>query len=111
MRADGDGMDVFALLGIKLSHLVAGVAGGVVRAFLVGTTWIGAISSVIIGAVTAAYMTTPITRWFERLWNMTPDPSTEHAVAFVVGLTAMLICEGAIRAAQKWSKNPRLPKP
>lgn len=99
-----------SLIGIKLTHLLAGVAGGVVRAFLAGGSWVAAISSVVVGSLTAGYLTTPVYHgaksWFPALGH---DISSEHAIGFLVGLTAMLICEGVLRAARGWSKNPKLP--
>lgn len=99
-----------SLIGIKLTHLLAGVAGGVVRAFLAGGSWVAAISSVVVGSLTAGYLTTPVysgaKAWFPPLGH---DTSSEHAIGFLVGLTAMLICEGVLRAARGWSRNPKLP--
>lgn len=98
------------LIGIKLTHLLAGVAGGIVRALLAGGSWVAAISSVIVGSLTAGYLTAPVyagaKAWFPVVAH---DISTEHAISFLVGLTAMLICEGVLRAARGWSKNPKLP--
>lgn len=99
-----------SLVGIKLTHLLAGVAGGVVRAFLAGGSWLAAVSSVVVGSLTAGYLTTPVYKgaksWFPALGS---DTSSEHAIGFLVGLTAMLICEGVLKAARGWSKNPILP--
>ena len=101
---------VQGLLGIKLTHLIAGIAGGVVRAFLAGGSCMEAVSAVIVGSLTAGYLTTPVyaaaRAQFPSLAN---DPSSEHAIGFLVGLTAMLICEGVLRAARGWSRNPKLP--
>ena len=44
---------VHTLLGIKSTHLVAGIAGGVVRAFLAGGSCMEAVSAVIVGSLTA----------------------------------------------------------
>ncbi len=99
-----------SLIGIKLTHLLAGVAGGIVRAFLAGGSWVAAVSSVVVGSLTAGYLTTPVYKgaksWFPTLGN---DTSSEHAIGFLVGLTAMLICEGVLKAARGWSKNPKMP--
>ena len=98
------------LLGIKTTHLVAGVAGGIVRAFLAGGGWLAAISAVVIGSLTAGYLTAPVysaaRAWFPLLAG---DASSEHAIGFLVGLTAMLICEGVTKAVRGWSNNPKLP--
>ena len=98
------------LIGVKLTHLIAGIAGGMVRALLAGGGWLAAMTSVVVGSLTAGYLTTPVygaaKTWFPALGH---DISTEHAIGFLVGLTAMLICEGVLRAARGWSKNPKLP--
>lgn len=98
------------LIGIKLTHLLAGVAGGVVRAFLAGGSWLAAVSSVVVGSLTAGYLTTPVytgaKSWFPALGN---DTSSEHAIGFLVGLTAMLICEGVLKTARVWARNPSFP--
>ena len=89
----------------------AGVAGGMVRALLAGGGWLAAMSSVVVGSLTAGYLTTPVfagaKAWFPVI---AADASSEHAIGFLVGLTAMLICEGVLRAARSWSKNPKLPQ-
>lgn len=103
---------VHALLGIKTTHLVAGVAGGAVRALLAGGGWLAAISSVVIGSLTAGYLTTPVYAAARAYFPvLTGDISTEHAIGFLVGLTAMLICEGVLRFIRGWSRNPKLPFP
>lgn len=98
------------IIGIKLTHLLAGVAGGIVRALLAGGSWLAAISSVVVGSLTAGYLTAPIyagaKTWLPVIGH---DVSSEHAISFLVGLTAMLICEGVLRAAHGWSKNPKMP--
>lgn len=98
------------IIGIKATHLLAGVAGGTVRAFLAGGGWLAAISSVIIGSLTAGYLTTPVYKIAQSYLPISVETSTEHAVGFLVGLTAMLLCEGVLRAARGWSQNPKLPK-
>jgi hypothetical protein len=37
-------------------------------------------------------------------WNL-----SEGAIGFVVGMCAMLICEGILKLAKDWSTNPRFP--
>lgn len=98
------------IIGIKMTHLLAGVAGGIVRALLAGGGWLAAMTSVIVGSLTAGYLTTPVYS-AAKSWIPTAghDVSSEHAISFLVGLTAMLLCEGVLRAARGWSKNPKLP--
>lgn len=97
-------------LGIKLTHLLAGVAGGTVRAFLSGEGWLAAFSSVVVGSLTAGYLTAPVYAGAQKYFSIPADPSTEHAIGFLVGLTAMLICEGVLRSARLWSRRPHVPK-
>ena len=99
---------VQGFLGIKLTHLLAGVAGGTVRAFPAGGGWLAATSSVVIGSLTAGYLTTPVYKIAQKYLPINVEASTEHAVGFLVGLTAMLLCEGVLRAARGWSKNPKM---
>ena len=102
---------VEAAVGIKLTHLIAGVAGGTVRAFLSGEGFLAAFSSVIVGSLTAGYLTTPVFAAVRSYVELPADPSSEHAIGFLVGLTAMLICEGVLRAVRGWAHRPHLPKP
>ncbi len=102
---------VQGLLGIKITHLVAGIAGGVVRAFLSGGGWLAATSSVVVGSLTAGYLTTPVYAGAKHYFpSLGADISSEHAISFLVGLTAMMICEGVLRAARGWSRSPTIPK-
>lgn len=96
-------------LNIKLSYLLAGAAGGIVRAFLIGTSAYAAISSIIVGTLSATYLTSTASQIYGAVFRVNVEPNLQHGVAFVVGLTAMLICEGLLRMACKWAKNPVLP--
>ena len=105
-------VDVSALTAFsgKATHLVAGVAGGVVRALLSGGGWLAAISSVVIGSLTAGYLTPPVYAAAKAYFPLLAgDASSEHAIGFLVGLTAMLICEGVLRFIRAWSRNPTIP--
>lgn len=97
------------LIGIKLTHLLAGVAGGTVRAFMSGEGWLAAFSSVVVGSLTAGYLTGPVYLAAQKYVAIPVDPSTEHAIGFLVGLTAMLICEGVLKSARIWSRRPTIP--
>lgn len=102
---------VQGFLGIKMTHLIAGVAGGIVRAFLAGGDWTAAVASVVVGSLTAGYLTTPVYAGAKAYFpSLGADMSSEHAIGFLVGLTAMLICEGVLRSARLWSKKPNIPK-
>jgi hypothetical protein len=104
-------MEIETIIGVKLTHIVAGIAGGTVRALLMGSGWLAATTSVIIGSATAAYLTTPAYYMATRYFPVPQEPSTEHAIGFLVGLTAMLICEGCMKYVKDWSIKPSLPGP
>lgn len=101
---------VEAAVGVKLTHLLAGVAGGTVRAFLSGEGFLASFSSVVVGSLTAGYLTTPVYAGVRSYVELPADPSSEHAIGFLVGLTAMLICEGVLRAVRGWANKPNFPK-
>ena len=62
-------------------------------------------------ADTAGYITTPVYAAASAyLPGIANDVSSEHAIGFLVGLTAMLICEGFLRFARGWSRHPRFPR-
>lgn len=82
-------------LGVKTQDLVAGLAGGVVNAFVFKRgTPIAIVGSVVVGALTAAYLTEPAARL---------TGTTGGATAFIVGLGAMAICQGILSRVGKWN--------
>lgn len=86
--------DLFVAIGIKSQDLVAGLAGGVVNAFVFQrSNPVAIVGSVIVGALTAAYLTEPAGRI---------TGTTGGATAFIVGLGAMAICQGIVGAITKW---------
>lgn len=95
-----------SLLGLKLGHLLAGIAGGMVRALLMGGGWMAAFTSIVVGALTSSYLTPSISKYSASLWFISLD---EHATGFLLGVTAMFLCEGVIIMAKNWRKNPTLP--
>ena len=86
--------DILAEIGIRAQDIVAGLAGGVVNAFVFQRSNPAAIvGSVVVGSLTAAYLTEPASRFFG---------TTGGATAFLVGLCAMAICQAVVAAASKW---------
>ena len=81
-------------LGIKTQDLVAGIAGGIVNAFIFQrSNPVAIIGSVVVGALTAAYLTEPAARF---------TGTTGGATAFIVGLGAMAICQAIVGQITKW---------
>lgn len=94
-----------AAFGVKLVHLVAGVAGGIVRSFVAGRHGIiEAISAVIVGGLSAGYGTPAVTsvvcKWLHGLGYHAAG--LEGAVGFMLGLCGMTLAEVAIRRARRW---------
>ena len=86
--------DFFVSMGIKTSDLIAGLAGGVVNAFVFQrSNPVAIVGSVVVGALTAAYLTEPASRF---------TGTTGGATAFIVGLGAMAICQAIIGQIAKW---------
>lgn len=81
-------------LGIRKSDLVAGFCGGIVAAFVLKRSdpW-SIISSVVVGSLTASYLTDPIGKMIGTSGGTT---------AFIVGLAGMAICQGIVEAAKTW---------
>lgn len=92
--------DYLIEFGVKTQDLVAGLAGGVVNAFVFQrSTPMAIIGSVIVGALTAAYLTDPAAKL---------TGTTGGATAFIVGLGAMAICQGILARLSKWrDQNPK----
>lgn len=80
--------------GIRLNDVIAGFAGAVVSALLSRnvTAW-QAVATVVIGTLTAAYFTEPAARWA----GVSDGPA-----GFLVGLTAMIVCQTLIERARHW---------
>lgn len=93
--------DLLAAIGIKIPDLVAGFAGGVVNAlFFQRGKPLDVVASLIGGAVTANYMTSAVSK----------ITGTDTGVAgFIVGVTAMAICQGLFAAVQSRMKKVETP--
>lgn len=84
--------------GVKLPDLVAGLAGGVVNAFVFKRSDPGSIiGSMVVGALTANYLSEPINHYVG---------TSGGAGAFIVGLAGMAICQGIVEAAKSWRPFP-----
>ena len=96
-----DGPWLLSELGIKLQDIVAGFAGGIVNAFMFQRSdpW-SVIGSVVVGSLTAAYLTDYVARFLG---------TTGQAVPFIVGLTGMALCQGIVSAAKSWRIVKGLP--
>ena len=81
-------------LGVKMPDLIAGLAGGVTNAFVFKRSDpISIIGSMVVGALTANYLSEPISHYIG---------TSAGAGAFIVGLAGMAICQGIVEAAKSW---------
>lgn len=86
---------LMADLGIKLSDVVAGFAGGIVNALAFRKTDpFSMVGSIVVGTLTAAYLADYPSKWFGTSGN---------ASAFIVGLAGMAICQGIVASVKKLS--------
>lgn len=92
-------------IGVKSPHLIAGVAGGLVRGLIAkGFSWPQRISSAVVGALTAGYATpavVPALQYWIDLWGFRAG-ELEGSVGFALGLVGMTICDALIRWARHW---------
>lgn len=110
-----DPTDQLAVLGIKVSTMIAGFSGGLVFAYLEGTKKINesrgkrildSITSGIIGSIMAVYIAPLGLLWF----RVSEDAlEIQTGAGFITGMTGIYIGHGLIRIAAGWSKNPTLP--
>lgn len=94
-------------LGLNEGTATAGLLGGTVRGLIIQGGWLNGIVSALVGAITANYMAPGIalSTTFNP-WNM-----SEATIGFLLGMTAMLFCEGVIKKAKDWAAHPTLPGP
>lgn len=86
--------DPLLAIGIRAQDLIAGMAGGIVNAFVFQrSNPVAIIGSVVVGALTAAYLTEPATKL---------TGTTGGATGFIVGMGAMAICQGIMSQIAKW---------
>ncbi|TPJ52831.1 hypothetical protein [Mesorhizobium sp. B2-6-4] len=89
--------DLFDLLGIKGPVVVAGLAGGILRALSRHRYKLREmIASPICGALAAAYLTLPAVAYFQATGLPIPGPTndtTTLAAAFLIGVSAMWISD------------------
>ena len=104
-RGNDAPMEAFlSQIGLSMSDLFAGFAGGVVAALVVSgprpSIW-AIISSVVVGALAGGYLGPIAPLWFPHWMGTKPSP----AVSFGVGVAGLPICKGLMVMAQRlrWS--------
>ena len=90
-----DPTTIWTLLGIKLTNLTGGTAGGIAAAIIFNKSGVFSIlGTVTLGALTSAYMSDWCSQYFGNFGG---------GISFVVGLCAMAICQQIMSVAKKWS--------
>lgn len=86
--------DWMSALDVSLRDLLGGFAGGVVNAFVFTRTspWT-AVGSMVVGALTAAYLTDVAV----HVTGVSQKPAS-----FIVGLGGMAICQGIVEAVRSY---------
>lgn len=97
--------------GLKVSVVIAGFAGGVLRALShKNYTFREAIASPVCGALAAGYLTEPFVHYLRAVhFPLPPDDGSNvamHAGAFLVGVCGMWISDAVFVAVGKWLRKP-----
>jgi hypothetical protein len=103
-------VELLELFGIKASVLAAGLSGGVLRALSRKTYKVREmVASPICGALAAAYLTTPAVHYLGMVrWPLPEDHlTTQHATAFLIGVSAMWISDALFELVIRRIKGPR----
>lgn len=94
-------------IGVNPTHLTAGLSGSLVRSLLTkGKSRWEVLTGSLVGTLCAVYMTPIVIQWFS--FDIT-QISSINGIAFGIGMIGMSLAEGAVRIAQRWANNPRLP--
>lgn len=91
----------FSAFDVSIRDLLGGFAGGVVNALVFTRTspWT-AVGSMVVGALTAAYLTDAAV----AVTGVSPKPAS-----FIVGLGGMAICQGIIGAIRNYKFGGSVP--
>jgi len=94
--------DPFTSIGIHVQDVISGFIGGVGRVLMPPyiSAW-NALATILLGAMTAAYLTDFSASLLAVVLRTDPDKLSRGAVGFIVGMTAMTICQGIIGAVNK----------
>ncbi|WP_442580699.1 hypothetical protein ACSBOB_01480 [Mesorhizobium sp. ASY16-5R] len=97
--------DLLNALGIKGSIVVAGLAGGVLRALSHRRFKLREmVASPICGALAAGYLTVPVLHYIKSVGLPLPadDVASTHAAAFLIGVCAMWIADILFEIIVRW---------
>ncbi|MDX1114780.1 hypothetical protein GOL31_23545 [Sinorhizobium medicae] len=91
-----------AAIGVQPSHLVAGLAGGIIRALVNknGSIWERMIAGAV-GALCAAFLTPFVIMLFA-----VTAPQIGGAIGFLLGVVGMSLAEALIAIGKDYANNP-----
>ncbi len=93
--------EIYQAIGIRISVLTAGLIGGVISLSLTSNlTPARALTTVIAGAASAAYLTPIAVAYFEL------GEGAENALAFLLGVSGMNALAGFFRMSENFAKSP-----
>jgi hypothetical protein len=98
--------DLFTEIGINLTDLIAGAAGGIVRHIMLmrgGAGWSRSeIGNVFLSSLVGALMAAYLGGWLARMTGV--DPA---AAGFVVGLAGLALCQVVVeQVLKRWRLGP-----
>ncbi|MFI0844445.1 hypothetical protein [Mesorhizobium sp. IMUNJ 23232] len=105
--------DLLDALGIKGSILVAGLAGGLLRALSRRRFKFREMAaSPICGTLAAGYLTVPALHYIKSIGLPLPpdDIASAHAAAFLIGVCAMWIADILFEIIVRWVKPKAAPE-
>lgn len=101
-----NGGDLFTSAGFRVPELVAGLSGGIVRALWAKEGLGSLLTSACGGALTANFISGTFSHLISKILGEPLDPGVS---GFLVGLTAMTLCQAAIGKisdmAKRWSNG------
>lgn len=101
--------ELFSLLGIEPSAIMAGLVGGVAALSIMPVKTFSIAIATLIGGIGCASYVTPfsieVINWY---FEAELSRNVENGIAFLWGGIGMNVFAGIIGLSQKWRKNPTL---
>lgn len=93
--------DILHQLGLKITTITAGLIGGLISlTYQKSIKWYKALFVIIIGGITAGYVTPLLTSILSLGTNL------ENSMAFILGLLGMRLTTAIVSLLEKISKDP-----
>ena len=92
--------------GMKMAHISAGAAGGVVGLLVSKTMAKGQMATLFIVGVISAAFVTPLASSIIKIVFGQMSIEAENGIAFILGSSAMYIMAGIVKSAGNFMNNP-----